>query len=232
MVQYSNFDRIVEAQNHFKNEASSKSCMINGNVIRSITALFFLFLPFTLWGQVKVSYKHAENQELMDYFRLEGIQYMKLSFTGKELENKTYQMWVKEIWDGEIKMESPIVISSAMQGNRKTVGDSTLNIRIVSKLTADNKLNMDFHFPSFSTSRSFDATSSNIYSLRSAMGTDTIKIGKKSYILVYMLPYEKEIGNGSVIRQYCAVEDSGKEIETWGKEFGIKHYLVFEMKFE
>ena len=29
-----------------------------------------------------------------------------------------------------------------------------------------------------------------------------------------------------------AVDNSGKNIDTWGKEFGIKHYLVFEMKFE
>jgi len=197
-----------------------------------VATMLFFIIPFTLSGQVKVTFEQIESQELNDFFRLEGIQYIKLSFTGNELKNKTYQMSVKEIWDGEIKMESPIVISSAMPDNYKTVGDTILSIRIISKLTMDNKLYMDFYFPSFGTSRSFDATPSNIYSLRSAIGTDTIEIGKEFYLLVYMLPYEKEIGNGSIMRQYCAVEDSGKEIETWGKEFGIKHYLVFKMKFD
>ena len=198
-------------------------------VIHSVTAMFFFIIP--LCGQVKVAYEHVESQELIDFFRLEGIQYIKLSFTGNELKDKTYQMSVKEIWDGEIKMESDIIDSRRMPFE-KTLGDTILNIRIISKLTSENKLRMDFHFPGFSTQRNFDATSSNIYSLRSAMETDTIEIGKKSYLLVYMLPYETEIENVGIMQQYCAVENSGKEIETWGKEFGIKHYLIFEIKFD
>jgi len=35
-----------------------------------------------------------------------------------------------------------------------------------------------------------------------------------------------------MVSKWCAVENSGKETENWGKEFGIKHYLVFEMIFE
>jgi len=65
------------------------------------TAMFFF--PFTLWGQVKVTYDYTENEELLDFFRFEGIQYENLSFTSKELANKAYQLSVKEIWDGEIK---------------------------------------------------------------------------------------------------------------------------------
>ena len=90
---------------------------------------------------------------------------------------------------------------------------------------------MDFHFPTHSTRRSFEAISSNAYSLRYAVGSKTVEIGKKFYLLVYMLPYETKI-EGGIMQQYCAVSDSGKEIGTWGKEFGIKHYLVFEMMFD
>ena len=60
------------------------------------------------------------------------------------------------------------------------------------------------------------------------MNTDTEKeFGKNFHLLVYMLPHAKD-----GMKYYCAVEGSGKEIETWGKEFDIQHYLVFEMKFE
>ena len=138
---------------------------------------------------------------------------------------------MKEIWDGEIKMESDVIDSRRMPFE-KTLVDTILNVRIISKLTNEDKLRMDFYFPGFSTQRNFDATSSNIYSLRSAIATETIEIGKKSYLLVYMLPYETVIEGVGTIRQYCAVESSGKEIEAWGKEFGIKHYLVFEIKFD
>ena len=41
-----------------------------------------------------------------------------------------------------------------------------------------------------------------------------------------LLPYEKD-----GYKQYCAVESSDIEIESWGKEFGIKHYILFEMNF-
>jgi len=196
-----------------------------------VAAMCFFIIPFTLCGQVKATFKQVENQELFDFFRLEKIEYINLSITGDELKNKSYHMSVKEIWDGEIKLETDIVDSKRLPFG-KTLSDTILNIRIISKLTNEDKLKMDFHFPTFSTQRNFDATSSNIYSLRSAMATDTIEIGKKSYLLVYMLPYETVIENVGVMRQYCAVENSGKEIETWGKEFGIKHYLVFEIKFD
>jgi len=92
---------------------------------------------------------------------------------------------------------------------------------------------MDFIFPGFSMQRSFDAApSKHLYSLRPVFGLNTeetefFEFDKKFYLLVYMLPYE--VGTSG---QYCTVTNSGEDIENWGKEFGIKHYLVFEMIFE
>ena len=196
----------------------------------SATTVLFLFISFTSFGQVKVTYDHVENQELADYFTLEGIHYIKFSFTDKELENKTYQFSVKEIWDGEIKKESVIV-------NSRAIGDTILNIRVIAKFAEDNKLRMDFHFPTHVTQRSFEATSStfkgltNNYVLRSVLDSKTVETGKKFYLFVNMLPYEVNIEGVGIMQKYCAVIDSGKEIDTWGREFGIKHYLVFEMIF-
>jgi len=198
----------------------------------SATTMLLFLTPFTFLGQVKVTYGYAENQELLDYFQFEGIQYLKMSFTGKELPNKTYCLSVKEIWDGEVKKESNIFDSKNFPYMQlKTVGDTIFNIRIISKFSAENKLTMSFNFPTHSTKRSFEATSLDNYVLRPVYRTQTAEIGEKFYLLVYMLPYEVKI-EGGVMQQYCAVENSGYEIETWGKEFGIKHYLVFEMKFE
>ena len=89
---------------------------------------------------------------------------------------------------------------------------------------------MFFRFPRFSTKREFDASfldEWSPYSLRKAVGTDLVEFDKNFYLMVYMLPY---VNDNS--RQYCAVENSGEDIENWGKKFGIKHYLVFEMIFE
>ena len=196
--------------------------------IHSITALLLFFIPVTLWGQIKVTSEKIENQELLDFFRFEGIQYEKMSFTSKEQKIKTFRLSVKEIWDGKIMKDSTVFDNSNAFGNiRITIDDTIFTMRVISKLTEDSKLKMQFAFPGFSITRNFDATNSNGYSLRNAIETETVEFGKKFYALVYMLPYQKD-----GIGYYCAVEASGKEIETWGKEFGIKHYLVFEIIFE
>ncbi|WP_052158382.1 hypothetical protein [Lacinutrix jangbogonensis] len=172
----------------------------------------------------------SDNSEIRDILQFEGIEYLKLSFTGKNLADKSYHLSVKEIWNGKVKSDSTIMNSKTIKFEQfQKINDSVFNIKIISKLTNDNKLKMTFKFPRFSTSRKFDAIKSEDYSLRNvaeASGTE-IKYGEKFYLLAYILPYEKD---GA--KYWCAVESSGKNIENWGKEFGIKHYLVFEMKFE
>lgn len=171
-----------------------------------------------------------ENTEIKDILQLEGIEYLKLSFRGKELADKSYHLTVKEIWNGKIKSNSTVK-NSAKIGVKEfeKINDTIFHLKIISKLTKDNKLKMTFKFPKFSTTRKFDAIDSEDYSLRNVAKEvkNEIKYGEKFYLLVYLLPYEKD-GD----KYWCAVENSGKNIENWGKEFGIKHYLVFEMIFE
>jgi hypothetical protein len=168
--------------------------------------------------------------EIRDILNFEGIEYMKLSFADKNLADKTYTLTVKEIWNGKLKNESTVIDSKAMPFDRfKKINDTVFKLKIISKLTQENKLKMNFKFPGFSTQKEFDAIKSDDYSLRNVANTfgTQIEYGKKFYLLAYILPYEKE---GA--KYWCAVESSGKDIENWGKEFGIEHYLVFEMVFE
>lgn len=199
--------------------------------INSIIVL--LIIPLTLMGQINVSSVEIESEELQDFFTFEKIGYKNLNFSGKELKDKTYELSVKEIWDGIVTKDSIILDSKTFFKDQntpsylETINDTIFTIRVISKLTDENKLKMQFTFPYFSITREFDAIFSNDYSLRSAMGSELVQLGEKFSFLVYMLPYEKD-----GMKYYCAVESSGKKIETWGKEFGIKHYLIFEMKFE
>ena len=182
-------------------------------------------------GKIRVIPYHYDMQtELRDFFHLEGVDYCILKFAGEGLRDKSYTMTVKEIWDGEIRKESNIVNSKDMPFKAvQTVNDSIMEIRVIAKKTIDNKLKMVFNFPRFSSPKVFDALPSDEYSLRNMTNTlyKTIEPGKPFYALAYILPYRK-----GDVAYYCAVESSGKDIESWGKEFGIKHYLVFEMKFE
>jgi len=205
--------------------------------MKNILTLGLILMSSLLFSQTKnrseikmISDYSSDNSEIRDILQFEGIEYMKLSFSGKELADKSYHLTVKEIWNGEIKSDSTVMNSAKMPIEQfQKVNDTVFNLTIISKLTVDNKLKMTFKFPRFSTTRKFDAVKSDDYSLRNvaeASGFD-INYNEKFYLLAYILPYEKD---GT--KYWCAVESSGKDIENWGKEFGIEHYLVFEMIFE
>ena len=172
----------------------------------------------------------SENSEIRDLLQFEGIEYMKVSFSGKDLANKSYHLSVKEIWNGEVKSDSTIINSAKIPYEQfQKVNDTIFKFKLISKLTNENKLKINFKFPSFSTTREFNAIKSDDYSLRNVAEASAIDINynERFYLFAYILPYEKD---GA--KYWCAVESSGKDIENWGKEFGIEHYLVFEMLFE
>jgi len=173
----------------------------------------------------------SDNPEIRDILQFEGIEYLKLKFIGKELKDKSYHLTVKEIWDGKIVRDTTVFNSKTIGIEQfEKVNDTILNLKVISKLTHKNKLRMTFKFSRFSITKEYDAIDTREYSLRNIAKESKLEIGynKKFYLLAYILPYERKDGSKS----WCEVGTSGKEIENWGKKFGIKHYLLFEMKFE
>ncbi|TCK66774.1 hypothetical protein DFQ05_2048 [Winogradskyella wandonensis] len=172
----------------------------------------------------------SDNYELSDILDFEGIDYMKINFEGEELKGKAYKITVKEIWNGKVKSESVVVDSKNLGVPQfATLKKGELKMRILAK-HVDNKLQMKFKFPRFSTNKEFKATKSKDYSLRNIADESNLDIqyNKPFYLLAYILPYEREDGSKS----WCEVGTAGKDLENWGSKFGIKHYLLFEMTFE
>lgn len=133
----------------------------------------------------------SENPEISDILQFEGIAYLKLKFEGKDLADKSYHISVKEIWDGKVKSDST-VINSAKIGYPplEKINDTVFNLKIISKLTDENKLKMTFKFPGFVITKNYDALDSEDYSLRNVAETNKTKIkyGEKFYLLAYILP--------------------------------------------
>jgi len=158
-----------------------------------------------------VSNSYSENTEIRDILQFEGINYLKLNFSNKNLKGKSYHLTVKEIWDGQIKTDTTIINSIKIPFEQfQKINDTVLNIKIISKLNNRNKLKMTFKLPNFSITKEFDAIASDDYSLRNIaeVTKEKIEFGKKFYLLAYILPYEKD---GA--KYWCAVESSGKNIE-------------------
>lgn len=182
-------------------------------------------------GLKMISDYSSDNPEISDILEFEGIQYLKLKFSGKDLKNKSYHLTVKEIWDGKIVRDTTVFDSKTIGIEEfEKVNDTVLQMKVISKLTSKNKLKMSFKFPRFSVNHQFDAIETDDYSLRNIAQESKMEIGygKKFYLLAYILPYERKDGSKS----WCDVGSSGKDIEKWGEKFGIKHYLLFEMKFD
>ncbi len=195
--------------------------------------LILTFIPILTFSQskkesgIKMTTEYgSENQELQDILTFEKIDYYKVQFTGTELKDKNYYLLVKKMWNGKIK-EIDTLVNTSKNERMLPIKSDTLNIRVTAKKSSENELKLIYRFPQFGIERTFEATNSDDYSLRDVGTNIEIKSGKEFSAFAYIMPYEKDGW-----KMWCAVDSSGKDIESWGKEFGIEHYLIFEMKFE
>ena len=110
------------------------------------------------------------------------------------------------------------------------ISDTVFKIKVISKLTPDDDLKMTFSLGQIAITKKYKALKTDDYSLRCLPEESKMKIdyNKKFYLMAYILPTEREDGS----RSWCDVGTSGADAENWGKKFGIKHYLLFEMIFE
>jgi len=189
-------------------------------------------IDFNVTTDLKMTTEYSsDNYELSDILNFEGIDYMKINFNGENLKGKSYKITVKEIWNGKVKSES-VVLDSKNLGvsDFETLKTPEFKMRVVAKHTDDDKLKMQFKFPRFNINKEYDAIKSDQYSLRNIADESNlvVKYNEEFYLLAYILPYKREDGSSS----WCQVGTAGKDIENWGKKFGIKHYLLFEMKFD
>jgi hypothetical protein len=129
------------------------------------------------------------------------------------------------MWDGKVKNIDTLV-NSKKNTRIGQIQDDTLALTVFGN-RVDSKLKLFFRFPMVGLNKKYDAIASDDYSLHD-IGTDIkIKANITFPAFAYILPYEE-----GKWKMYCAVADSGEKVEDWGKKFKIKHYLIFEMKFE
>ena len=173
---------------------------------------------------VKYGSAHADVQDILSF---ENIDLFKLAFKGEPLINSDFILVAKEIWNGKITKVDTL-FSSAEDYQENTITSDSLYLKVIGKKRIGKELKMLIKFPWFSLDRKFNAVDSEDYSLRILKRDKNtpIQLNSPFNLLAYMLPYEEKGW-----KKYCAVEDSGVDVENWGKRFGIEHYLVFQMEF-
>ena len=167
----------------------------------------------------------SKNFEVTNILQFQNIDYFRVKFAGQKLKGKYFSMLCKEMWDGEVRKVDTL-INSKTNTRVGQIKEDTLSLTVFGN-RIDNKLKLFFRFPMVGLNKKYDAIISDDYSLRD-IGTDMkIKINESFPAFAYILPYEE-----GGWKMYCAVADSGEKVENWGKKFKMKHYLIFEMKFE
>lgn len=212
------------------NVISSKSKLILAVFVGALSVLFFK-AQTPIDSQVKSDIRMrtlygSSNPEIQELLTFENIDKYKVEFTGDQIKGKNYSLIVKKLWDGKVTEIDTIINTSKIEGVYP-IDSSLFEMTVSAKKISNNKLKVFFRFPDFGIFKMYDAIDSYDYSFRDTGTNMDIKLGKPFPAFAYILPYET---NG--VKRWCAVEKSGKNVENWGKDFGIKHYLIFEMLFE
>lgn len=190
-----------------------------------------LFAQNTTSGLKMTSTYGSENGELLDLLRFAGVDLYQIKFSGDDLKGKSYRITVKEFWRGKLKSENKVIDSKDLgDAGLDKINDTTLKMKVISKTTGQGKIKISFIFDRFSNTKAYTALKTDEYSLRNLAEESKLPIGygTQFYLMAVILPYQLPDGSKS----WCEVGTNGKDIENWGKKYGIKHYLLFEMKFE
>ena len=197
--------------------------------------LYFIFLltsiTFSQTKEINITMEkvsiNSDIQELLDF---ENINYLKIKFCGEKLIGKKYELTVKEIWKGKVKSESEILNSETFPfEDWKKINDTILEISVISKLSKKKNLKMVFKTHRMKITKNFKATNSNNYHFTDLIDSNKEKVsfGKTFYLLSNALMYEYD----GTFRTFVGGINNG-DVLKWGEKYGIKHYLIFEMKFE
>ena len=172
----------------------------------------------------------SENPELMSLLRFEEIGVSKMIFTGKDLTGKDFQISIKEFTNGKLAKKE-IVFDSKEDEYFKIKSDK-FTFKVLTKVTANHTAKFDFQFSGFSTGKEYKIGENfKGFAQKDFLGNNketAIPLNESTYILTYMMPYEKPDGS----KQYCEVAQSGANPEEFGMKYNIPTYFLIDIKFE
>jgi hypothetical protein len=201
----------------------------------SILTIILLSVSLFGYGQIKSTTADADikmqsrsgskNSELANILQFQNIDYYDVRFIGQKLKGKYFSVYCKEIWNGEVR-KIDTLLNSKKEERVGQIKRDTLSLTLLGSRVND-KLKLFFKFPMIGMPRKYDAIVSDDYNLI-AIGVDMkIKFNENFPAFAFILPYIH-----GEWKDYCEVAKNGANVEGWGKKYNIKHYLIFEMKFE
>ena len=204
---------------------------------KTLTIIVTLLLGINIFAQtekqsnIKMSDQYgSENIDLMSVLYFERIGLDKMTFSGSDLNGKNFQISIKEFVRG--KLTKTEVIFDSKEDEYFKIKSDKLIFRVLTKITSENTAKFSFQFNGFSKVKEYKvAAGQNDFAAKNFLGRSdemSIPLNKNTYILTYMMPYEKKDGS----KQYCEVAQSDVNPEDFGKVYAIPTYFLIDIKFE
>ena len=187
---------------------------------------------------IKVKGKYGgDTADLDGYLHFEDIKLEKLSFTGSDLKNKNYQVFIRKFVNGNLA-QTDMVFDSTEVSYFKVAGDE-LKLRVFAKRYENDTVRFEFQFqngPSGSSiTKEYKVTKNQkafalkdfLHDSRGNVLEPSISLNASNYILAFMMPYVKKDGGTA----YCEVAQSGVNPEELGRKYSIPLYFLIDVKF-
>ena len=171
----------------------------------------------------------SENPDLMNVLYFEDIGLNKMSFTGNDLNGKNFQISVKQFVNGKLAKNE--VVFDSTEDEYFRIKSDKYGFRILTKTTSEHTVKLQFQFNGFSKLVEYKiAADQKGFASKTFLGSKSetfIPVNEDTYILTYMMPYEKKDGS----KQYCEVAQSGIKPEDFGTKYAIPNYFLISIKF-
>ena len=171
----------------------------------------------------------SENPDLMNVLYFEDIGLNKMSFTGNDLNGKNFQISVKQFVNGKLAKNE--VVFDSTEDEYFRIKSDKYGFRILTKTTSEHTVKLQFQFNGFSKMVEYKiAADQKGFASKTFLGSKSetfIPVNEDTYILTYMMPYEKKDGS----KQFCEVAQSGIKPEDFGTKYAIPNYFLISIKF-
>lgn len=218
-----------------KNQQRSTSV---GKLFAGLVALFCLLLHQPGHAQPNDSTTITVNwdmqsAELRDVLRLQDIDYFSVAFTDTSLRGKHFKIRSKEYRNGKLTATRDHFTETDYPAAFAFHNDSaSFGFKVLAHQSQKKQTHFMFQFDRVGLNPTYKSRNTPLYSLRDATGSlgEPVRVPLHTPfpLLVYSLPYVDP--KHPDLYQYCALTQDAVPPSEWGKTFGVKHYIVFELE--
>lgn len=204
-------------------------------IMRKILIILFTLINICAYSQtidsLILNTKYGPTDpDLMFYFRTNNIDLYKINISNKVDNTSKFTLVSTEVSNGEISKRDTIF--SWVDNKSFILGKNMdLSFNVLTQDVKTDSVRFSFDFKNYSTYTYFSKINTNTYSLRDGLlsSGENVKIGRKGVfpILVYSLPYEDPKKPGYLF--YCKLTGENINPKDWYANYGIKHYIIFDL---